>query len=157
MKKSDLSVFKTILFMAVSMILMLFIGWLIIPRLAAISISSKADLAPINKMIEKSDLEREESIELIENITYRDLENALLLANDTIFTTSERKSAFINSLIQNQDIAIQFNTHLSDKQFMEMIDKINTNKKLIPLLVPSFKNLLIKQVENYYDHENQNN
>ncbi|MBT3935012.1 MAG: hypothetical protein HN921_17025 [Bacteroidetes bacterium] len=157
MKKSDLSVFKTILFMAVSMILMLFIGWLIIPRLAAISISSKADLAPINKMIEKSDLEREESIELIENITYRDLENALLLANDTIFTTSERKSAFINSLIQNQDIAIQFNTHLSDKQFMEMIDKINTNKKLIPLLIPSFKNLLIKQVENYYDHENQNN
>ncbi|MBT7827988.1 MAG: hypothetical protein HN600_15475 [Bacteroidetes bacterium] len=157
MKKSDLSVFKTILFMAVSMILMLFIGWLIIPRLAAISISSKADLAPINKMIEKSDLEREESIELIENITYRDLENALLLANDTMITTSERKSVFINSLIQNQDIAIQFNTHLSDKQFMEMIDKINTNKKLIPLLVPSFKNLLIKQVENYYDHENQNN
>lgn len=157
MKKSDLSVFKTILFMAVSMILMLFIGWLIIPRLAAISISSKADLAPINKMIEKSDLEREESIELIENITYRDLENALLLANDTMITTSERKSVFINSLIQNQDIAIQFNTHLSDKQFMEMIDKINTNKKLIPLLIPSFKNLLIKQVENYYDHENQNN
>lgn len=157
MKKSDLSVFKTILFMAVSMILMLFIGWLIIPRLAAISISSKADLAPINKMIEKSDLEREESIELIENITYRDLENALLLANDTMITTSERKSVFINSLIQNQDIAIQFNTHLSDKQFMEMLDKINTNKKLIPLLVPSFKNLLIKQVENYYDHENQNN
>ncbi|MBT3302186.1 MAG: hypothetical protein HOG05_01300 [Bacteroidetes bacterium] len=157
MKKSDLSVFKTILFMAVSMILMLFIGWLIIPRLAAISISSKADLAPINKMIEKSDLEREESIELIENITYRDLENALLLANDTMITTSERKSVFINSLIQNQDIAIQFNTHLSDKQFMEMLDKINTNKKLIPLLIPSFKNLLIKQVENYYDHENQNN
>ena len=157
MKKSDLSVFKTILFMAVSMILMLFIGWLIIPRLAAISISSKADLTPINKMIEKSDLEREESIELIENITYRDLENALLLANDTMITTSERKSVFINSLIQNQDIAIQFNTHLSDKQFMEMLDKINTNKKLIPLLVPSFKNLLIKQVENYYDHENQNN
>jgi len=139
------------------MILMLFIGWLIIPRLAAISISSKADLAPINKMIEKSDLEREESIELIENITYRDLENALLLANDTMITTSERKSVFINSLIQNQDIAIQFNTHLSDKQFMEMLDKINTNKKLIPLLIPSFKNLLIKQVENYYDHENQNN
>ncbi|MBT7996579.1 MAG: hypothetical protein HN691_17035, partial [Bacteroidetes bacterium] len=127
------------------------------PRLAAISISSKADLAPINKMIEKSDLEREESIELIENITYRDLENALLLANDTMITTSERKSVFINSLIQNQDIAIQFNTHLSDKQFMEMLDKINTNKKLIPLLIPSFKNLLIKQVENYYDHENQNN
>ena len=157
MKKSDLSVFKTILFMAVSMILMLFIGWLIIPRLAAISISSKADLAPINKMIEKSDLEREESIELIENITYRDLENALLLANDTMITTSERKSVFINSLIQNQDIAIQFNTHLSDKQFMEMLDKINTNKKLIPLLITSNKNHLIKKVENYNDHENQNN
>lgn len=155
MKKSDLSVFKSILMMALAMIILLFIGWLIIPPLAANSISRKADFTTVDKLIEKSELNQENAISLIEQVNYHDFENAISAANDTSYSIAERKSSFISALIDNQEIQQKLTEQLSDKKFNTMLDLINTNKKLIPVLFPSFKKVLIKQVEKYFENENK--
>jgi hypothetical protein len=153
MKKSGISLFSSIGLMALVMMGLFFIGWLIIPPMAAKSISEKADVSPLKQIIHESELSQEEAIQLVESISYSDFKKAYQSIQKSEQDIHEKKISFLSELFIQEDIILLASHELSDNAFNKLLDNIEEYHKLMPVLFPSFKNLIINEIEKYFENE----
>lgn len=148
MKKNYTAALKSILVFSIILLLIAFLLYTFLPKLALISLKKSYNFDQIPIMIEKYEINPDTAIKIVNSIKQEQLKKALVeIKSDSMLSNEEQLDILYSQLqltVRERNLIIE---KIPVRKQMELLKKVKEHPEVTINMLPSIKKAIVKTIE----------